>query len=126
MKQPKMSINFLVGYLLCRALFAKSIDLTFARVDDRYWTNRSLVADIISAVDFDQTGDFLATGDKGGRIVIFERNTNVSASTQLQRTSLALLMYLVLIPILFDERRKVAASTSSTPSFSHMNRNSIA
>ncbi|CAO3685518.1 unnamed protein product [Umbelopsis vinacea] len=35
-------------------------------------------ADIISAVDFDQTGDFLATGDKGGRIVIFERNTNKS------------------------------------------------
>lgn len=107
-------------------MFAKSIDLTFARVDDRNWTNRSLVADIISAVDFDQTGDFLATGDKGGRIVIFERNTNVSASTQLQKTSLASLMYLVLIPILFDERRKVAASTSSTPSFSHMNQNSIA
>ncbi|KAI8876875.1 protein phosphatase 2A regulatory subunit PR55 [Backusella circina FSU 941] len=31
-------------------------------------------ADIISAVEFDQTGDYLATGDKGGRVVLFERN----------------------------------------------------
>ncbi len=30
-------------------------------------------ADILSAVEFDETGDYLATGDKGGRIVIFER-----------------------------------------------------
>jgi hypothetical protein len=30
-------------------------------------------ADVLSAVEFDDTGDFLATGDKGGRIVIFER-----------------------------------------------------
>lgn len=31
-------------------------------------------ADIISAVEFDTTGDYLATGDKGGRVVLFERN----------------------------------------------------
>lgn len=31
-------------------------------------------ADIISAVEFDSTGTFLATGDKGGRVVLFERN----------------------------------------------------
>ncbi|KAJ7289376.1 WD40-repeat-containing domain protein [Mycena rebaudengoi] len=31
-------------------------------------------ADIISAVEFDSTGNFLATGDKGGRVVLFERN----------------------------------------------------
>ncbi|KAI9256944.1 WD40-repeat-containing domain protein, partial [Sporodiniella umbellata] len=31
-------------------------------------------ADIISAVEFDNTGDYLATGDKGGRVVLFERN----------------------------------------------------
>jgi hypothetical protein len=30
-------------------------------------------ADVLSAVEFDETGQFLATGDKGGRIVIFER-----------------------------------------------------
>lgn len=35
-------------------------------------------ADIISAVEFDHTGDYLATGDKGGRVVLFERNESVS------------------------------------------------
>ncbi|KAF8949652.1 protein phosphatase 2A regulatory subunit cdc55, partial [Entomortierella lignicola] len=30
--------------------------------------------DIISTVEFDHTGDYLATGDKGGRVVLFERN----------------------------------------------------
>lgn len=36
-----------------------------------------LLADIISTVEFDQTGDYLATGDKGGRVVLFERNESV-------------------------------------------------
>ncbi|KAI8076887.1 protein phosphatase PP2A regulatory subunit B [Halteromyces radiatus] len=31
-------------------------------------------ADIITTVEFDQTGDLLASGDKGGRVVLFERN----------------------------------------------------
>ena len=31
-------------------------------------------ADIISAVEFDHTGKYLATGDKGGRVVLFERS----------------------------------------------------
>lgn len=34
-------------------------------------------ADIISTVEFDQTGNYLATGDKSGRIVLFERNNTV-------------------------------------------------
>lgn len=34
-------------------------------------------ADIITAVEFDSTGDFLATGDKGGRVVLFERNHEI-------------------------------------------------
>jgi serine/threonine-protein phosphatase 2A regulatory subunit B len=38
-------------------------------------------ADIISTVEFDHTGDYLATGDKGGRVVLFERNDTVSSST---------------------------------------------
>ncbi|KAL6927811.1 hypothetical protein ACO0SA_004434 [Hanseniaspora valbyensis] len=33
-------------------------------------------ADIITAVEFDKTGDFLATGDKGGRVVLFERSND--------------------------------------------------
>lgn len=35
-------------------------------------------ADIISTVEFDSTGNYLATGDKGGRVVLFERNESVS------------------------------------------------
>ncbi|KAI9322469.1 hypothetical protein BX666DRAFT_2017095 [Dichotomocladium elegans] len=31
-------------------------------------------ADVISAVEFDHTGNYLAAGDKGGRVVLFERN----------------------------------------------------
>ncbi|EGE09583.1 protein phosphatase PP2A regulatory subunit B [Trichophyton equinum CBS 127.97] len=34
-------------------------------------------ADIISAVEFDHTGNYLATGDKGGRVVLFERNETI-------------------------------------------------
>lgn len=30
-------------------------------------------ADLLSAVEFDTSGEFLATGDKGGRVVIFQR-----------------------------------------------------
>ncbi|KAK0142469.1 Serine/threonine-protein phosphatase 2A regulatory subunit B gamma isoform [Merluccius polli] len=33
----------------------------------------SVVADIISTVEFNHTGELLATGDKGGRVVIFQR-----------------------------------------------------
>ena len=34
-------------------------------------------SDIVSSLAFDESGDFLAAGDRGGRIVIFERNHNV-------------------------------------------------
>lgn len=36
-----------------------------------------IAADIISTVEFDHTGNYLATGDKGGRVVLFERNETV-------------------------------------------------
>ncbi|KMZ74447.1 Serine/threonine protein phosphatase 2A 55 kDa regulatory subunitB beta isoform [Zostera marina] len=32
--------------------------------------------DIISAIEFNKTGNYLATGDKGGRVVLFERMDN--------------------------------------------------
>jgi len=35
--------------------------------------NLDLAADIISAVEFDADGSYLATGDRGGRVVLFER-----------------------------------------------------
>lgn len=34
-------------------------------------------ADVISAISFDKTGDFLASGDRAGRVVLFERNRSV-------------------------------------------------
>ena len=37
-----------------------------------------LIADIISTVEFNHNGDLLATGDKGGRIVIFQKDNAVS------------------------------------------------
>jgi len=37
-------------------------------------------ADIISTVEFNYSGDLLATGDKGGRVVIFQREQEVSDS----------------------------------------------
>jgi serine/threonine-protein phosphatase 2A regulatory subunit B len=42
------------------------------------WLTIYLLADIISTVEFDHTGNYLATGDKGGRVVLFERNETVS------------------------------------------------
>ncbi|XP_073126658.1 serine/threonine protein phosphatase 2A 55 kDa regulatory subunit B beta isoform-like [Henckelia pumila] len=32
-----------------------------------------MTVDIISAIEFDKTGDHQATGDRGGRVVLFER-----------------------------------------------------
>ena len=40
-------------------------------------TIQCTTADIISTVEFDHTGNYLATGDKGGRVVLFERNETV-------------------------------------------------
>lgn len=37
-------------------------------------------ADIISTVEFNNTGELLATGDKGGRVVIFQREQEVRAA----------------------------------------------
>lgn len=37
-------------------------------------------ADIISCVEFNADGHLLATGDKGGRVVIFQRDSLVSDS----------------------------------------------
>ena len=36
--------------------------------------------DIISAIEFDKTGDHLATGDRGGRVVLFERTDRKGVS----------------------------------------------
>tara|TARA_R110002050_G_scaffold232671_5_gene368287 strand:+ start:310 stop:597 length:288 start_codon:yes stop_codon:yes gene_type:complete len=40
-----------------------------------------LTVDIVSAIEFDDSGDFLAAGDRGGRIVIFEREKDKDKGT---------------------------------------------
>ena len=35
------------------------------------------LADLISTIEFNEDGEFLAVGDKGGRIVIFQREQQV-------------------------------------------------
>lgn len=47
----------------------------------------TLPADVISTVEFNQTGDLLATGDKGGRVVIFQRETEVRLTCKILNTN---------------------------------------
>ena len=42
-------------------------------------------ADIISAVEFDKSGEHLATGDRGGRVVLFERLRHSKTSLETMR-----------------------------------------
>ncbi|XP_044486409.1 serine/threonine protein phosphatase 2A 55 kDa regulatory subunit B alpha isoform-like isoform X5 [Mangifera indica] len=42
--------------------------------------------DIISAIEFDKTGDYLAVGDRGGRVIIFE--TDIGKDTPSQQFSI--------------------------------------
>jgi serine/threonine-protein phosphatase 2A regulatory subunit B len=37
-----------------------------------------LVADLISTIEFNDNGELLAVGDKGGRIVVFQREQQVT------------------------------------------------
>lgn len=52
--------------------------------------------DIISAIEFDTTGGHLATGDRGGRVVLFER-TDVRDVCLL---TTCFISYVVLFPFL--------------------------
>lgn len=50
------------------------------------WSNTSFsAADVLSAVQFDHTGEYLATGDRGGRVVIFRKNS--SGRPKVRRTA---------------------------------------
>ena len=52
----------------------RQVDWSFCQVFGERSPGEDVIeADLISAVQFDQTGDFLATGDHGGRVVVFER-----------------------------------------------------
>lgn len=50
------------------------IQWCFSQVKGAIETEDVTEADIISCVEFNSTGDLLATGDKGGRVVIFQRD----------------------------------------------------
>lgn len=39
-----------------------------------------MAVDIISAIEFDKSGEHLATGDRGGRVVLFDRTDGVEVS----------------------------------------------
>lgn len=88
-----------------------------------YLANR-YIADIISTVEFDHTGNYLATGDKGGRVVLFERNQTVSeglhAHSTIRNSSIILQPWATLIPY-----RRKPANTNFIPSSNHTNPNSI-
>lgn len=75
-------------------------------------------ADIISTVEFDHTGNYLATGDKGGRVVLFERNETVPISISLSLVQPNTVLTRIL-------PRKKPANISSTPSSSRTNPSSI-
>ena len=87
-------------------------------------------ADVISTVEFDSTGNYLATGDKGGRVVLFERNEQVRslpflrpcALPQADRIPFSLLNR---VPLFLRPCRRRTANTSFTQSSNRMSPSSI-
>ena len=54
----------------------------------------AVAADIISTVEFSHSGELLATGDKGGRVVIFQQDPEVrTKATPYTPVVLTLLLY---------------------------------
>jgi len=58
------------------------IQMNFAQVfgDSRASSDEVADVDVVSAIEFDETGDYIAAGDRGGRIVVFEREEKSSRS----------------------------------------------
>jgi serine/threonine-protein phosphatase 2A regulatory subunit B len=56
----------------------ENLEWNFLQVfgDNRNTLEEPNEADLLSAVEFDETGNFIAVGDRGGRIVIFEKENN--------------------------------------------------
>lgn len=76
----------------------------------------SFLADLITAVEFDPTGNYLATGDRSGRVVLFERNDDVSKSVNIKGEETMTQKI---------EIRHKDVNTSSIPSSSRMKPNLI-
>ncbi|XP_071703773.1 serine/threonine protein phosphatase 2A 55 kDa regulatory subunit B beta isoform-like [Rutidosis leptorrhynchoides] len=61
------------------AMVPEGLDWKFSQVfGERAAGEEVQEVDIISAIEFDKTGDHLATGDRGGRVVLFERTDKVN------------------------------------------------
>lgn len=59
---------------------AEPFELQFAQVKGSL-DNDATEPDVISCLEFNHDGELLATGDKGGRVVIFERDLTLKKST---------------------------------------------
>lgn len=75
-----------------------------------------LSADIVSTVEFNHDGELLATGDKGGRIVIFQKEDAVSFKYQPLKYSIFRGAYVFLLMFSDFSRRDllIMANTTST------------
>ena len=52
-------------------VYSSDIQIYAANLVSNHVVN--FAVDIISAIEFDKSGEHLATGDRGGRVVLFER-----------------------------------------------------
>lgn len=61
------------------------------------------LVDIVSAIEFDKTGDYLAVGDRGGRVILFETvgGKNVTVS-HLNRIFISFYLFFVFKFTAFD------------------------
>ncbi|KAK4786665.1 hypothetical protein SAY86_010498 [Trapa natans] len=65
------------GEATSTAVAPQPLEWKFAQVfGERTASEEVQEVDIISAIEFDKNGDYLATGDRGGRVVLFERTDN--------------------------------------------------
>ncbi|XP_076938431.1 serine/threonine protein phosphatase 2A 55 kDa regulatory subunit B beta isoform-like [Bidens hawaiensis] len=61
------------------AMTHEGLDWKFSQVFGERAAGEDLQeVDIISAIEFDRSGDYLATGDRGGRVVLFERTNRTN------------------------------------------------
>lgn len=84
-----------------------------------------LPADVISTVEFNQTGDLLATGDKGGRVVIFQRETEVSllcnaSNNPVSMPSVPIVSNKFILPIFQQQRCVTVLLIALNTYFSHI------
>ena len=121
----------MIGVLETKAMLRILLKVPQAQSLSIFWfchetDSKSSIADIISTVEFDHTGNYLATGDKGGRVVLFERNETVSIATFLQTNNGGLVTGRSLLgQTVLTERRRRLVNTNSTRNFNLMSLNLI-